>query len=46
MENKLAPQEDPHLAVKYYDRSEDQNKQLGLAATSEVNMHGVCTYIQ
>ena len=45
VENKLAPKEDPNLTVEHYERSEDQNKQLGLTATSEVNMYGVCVHV-
>lgn len=45
VENKLAPKADPNLTVEYYERSEDQNKQLGLSATGEVIMHGVCAHV-
>jgi len=45
VENKLAPKEDPNFTVEHYERSEDQDKQLGLTSTSEVNMYGVCVHV-
>ena len=41
VENKLAPEADPQLTVEHYDRSEQQNKQMGIVTASKVSWH-VC----
>lgn len=37
IENQLAPQEDPHLKVQHYERSEQQNRQLGATTATQVS---------
>ena len=44
VENKMVPHKDTNLTVEHYERSEDQNRMLGLITATQVSeMCYICT---